>query len=211
MFDSIISAFNNGGGFMYAILGVLIVNVAIIVERFIFISVKNRIDTTACVNKMIELLQRGNVADAIRICNSSQAALPQITRAGLEEYGKSATDIQNALELAAMSEIPKLEKRTQYLSMFANTATLLGLLGTIFGLISSFDAVATAAASEKATLLSQGIAIAMNTTAFGLIAAIPALIGHSYIQEKTNELVDGINENIARIYRRMVSSSGRAA
>ncbi|MCA9732252.1 MAG: MotA/TolQ/ExbB proton channel family protein [Deferribacteres bacterium] len=206
MFDNAIRAFDGGGIFMYAILGVLIINIAIIIERFIFISVKNRIDTSAFVNKMIELLQRGNVHDAIRICNSSEAALPQITRAGLEEYGKSANDIQNALELAAMAEIPKLEKRTQYLSMFANIATLLGLLGTIFGLISSFDAVANAPAAEKATLLSQGIAVAMNTTAFGLIAAIPALLGYSYIQEKTNALIDNINENIARIYRRMVSA-----
>ena len=208
MFDSAIRSFTEGGAFMYAILGVLIVNVAIIVERFIFISVKNRIDTAAFVNKMIELIQRGNVADAIRICNSSDAALPQITRAGLEEFGKSPTDIQNALELAAMAEIPKLEKRTQYLSMFANVATLLGLLGTIFGLISSFDAVANAPAAEKATLLSSGIAIAMNTTAFGLIAAIPGLLGYSYIQEKTSALIDNINENIARIYRRMVSARG---
>ncbi len=206
MFDNAIRAFDGGGVFMFAILGVLIINIAIIIERFLFISVKNRIDTSAFVNKMIELLQRGNVHDAIRICNSSDAALPQITRAGLEEYGKSANDIQNALELAAMAEIPKLEKRTQYLSMFANIATLLGLLGTIFGLISSFDAVANAPAAEKATLLSQGIAVAMNTTAFGLIAAIPALLGYSYIQEKTNALIDNINENIARIYRRMVSA-----
>ncbi len=209
-FDGVLRAFTEGGTFMYAILGVMLISIAIMIERFIYISVKNRIDTTAFVNKMIELIQKGDVARAIQICNASQAALPQITRAGLEEYGKSSTDIQNALELAAMSEIPKLEKRTQYLSMFANIATLLGLLGTIFGLIDSFDAVASAAASEKATLLSQGIAVAMNTTAFGLIAAIPALIGYSYIQEKTNALVDNINENVARIYRRMVATGSRA-
>lgn len=210
MIDSLIRAFEQGGGFMYAILGVLIVSIAIMVERFIFISIKNRIDTTAFVNKVIDLVQRGSVSNAIELCNLSKAALPQITRAGLQEFGKSASDIQNALELAAMSEIPKLEKRTPYLSMFANVATLLGLLGTIFGLIDSFEAVSSADASQKATLLSAGISVAMNTTAFGLIAAIPALIGYSYIQEKTNELIDGINENVARIYRRMVSSTGRA-
>lgn len=209
MFDALIRAFQAGGEFMYAILGVLIISIAIMVERFIYISVKNRIDTTAFVNRIIELVQKGAISNAIELCTMSQAALPQITRAGLEEYGKSPTDIQNALELAAMSEIPKLEKRTQYLSMAANVATLLGLLGTIFGLISAFEAVANADASQKATLLSQGISIAMNTTAFGLIAAIPALVGYSYIQEKTNELVDNINENVARIYRRIASGAGR--
>ena len=192
---------------MYAILGVLAISIAIMVERFIYIGIKNRIDETAFVNKIIELIQKGAVSNAIELCRMSKAALPQITRAGLEEYGKSPTDIQNAFELAAMSEIPKLEKRTQYLSMFANVATLLGLLGTIFGLIDSFEAVASADASQKATLLSAGISVAMNTTAFGLIAAIPALIAYSYIQEKTNELIDSINENVARIYRRMVSTS----
>lgn len=209
MFDALIRAFQAGGEFMYAILGVLIISIAIMVERFIYISVKNRIDTTAFVNRIIELVQKGAISNAIELCTMSQAALPQITRAGLEEYGKSPNEIQNALELAAMSEIPKLEKRTQYLSMAANVATLLGLLGTIFGLISAFEAVANADASQKATLLSQGISIAMNTTAFGLIAAIPALVGYSYIQEKTNELVDNINENVARIYRRIASGAGR--
>lgn len=206
MFDSLIRAFMAGGPFMYAILGVLIVTIAIMVERFVFISVKNRIDTAAFVSKIIELVQKGAVANAIELCNMSRAALPQITRAGLEEYGKGPAEIQNALELAAMSEIPKLEKRTQYLSMAANVATLLGLLGTIFGLIGSFEAVANADASQKATLLSQGISVAMNTTAFGLIVAIPALVGYSYIQEKTNALVDNINENVARIYRRMATN-----
>ena len=92
-----------GGPFMYAILGVLIVTIAIMVERFVFISVKNRIDTAAFVSKIIELVQKGAVANAIELCSMSRAALPQITRAGLEEYGKGPAEIQNALELAAMS------------------------------------------------------------------------------------------------------------
>ncbi|MDQ7052346.1 MAG: MotA/TolQ/ExbB proton channel family protein [candidate division KSB1 bacterium] len=206
MLDTIVRFFQQGGGFMFAILGVLVISIAIMIERFIYLSVKNRIDEVAFVNRILDFIQKGQVSSAIEYCNMSKAALPQITKAGLEEFGKSPADIQNALELAAMSEIPKLEKRTPYLSMFANVATLLGLLGTIFGLINSFEAVASADASQKATLLSAGISVAMNTTAFGLIAAIPALIGYSYLQEKTNELIDSINENVARIYRRMVSA-----
>ncbi len=206
MLDTIVRFFQQGGGFMFAILGVLLISIAIMIERFIYLSVKNRIDEVAFVNRILDFIQKGQVSSAIEYCNMSKAALPQITKAGLEEFGKSPADIQNALELAAMSEIPKLEKRTPYLSMFANVATLLGLLGTIFGLINSFEAVASADASQKATLLSAGISVAMNTTAFGLIAAIPALIGYSYLQEKTNELIDSINENVARIYRRMVAA-----
>jgi biopolymer transport protein ExbB/TolQ len=191
---------------MYPILAALIVGIAIIVERFIYVAVKNRIDTTRFVNKVIELVQQGSVSSAIELCNLSKAALPMITRAGLREYGKTPKEVQNAFELAAMAEVPKLEKRTHYLSMIANVATLLGLLGTIVGLIQSFQAVAMADSSQKAALLSAGISVAMNTTAFGLIVAIPCMVFHSYIQSKTNSLIDEINENIARIYQKIIKA-----
>lgn len=204
MLEYINLAFKNGGVFMYIILASLIFGVAIIVERFFFIGVKNRIDTTQFVNKIMQLVQQGGVANAIELCKMSQAALPAIARAGLQEFGKSPKEVQSAFELAAMSEIPKLEKRTPYLSMIANVATLLGLLGTIVGLIQSFEAVASADSSQKAALLSAGISVAMNTTAFGLVVAIPCMVFHSYIQSKTNTLIDEINENISRIYQKLI-------
>jgi len=194
---------------MWPILLVMITGLAIMIERAIYILVTNRIDASAFVNRVLELVQRDNIRSAIEFCAMSQAVLPRITRAGLEEAGKSPSEIQNAFELAAMREIPKLEKRTQYLATIANIATLLGLLGTIFGLISSFEAVATADASMKASLLSGGISQAMNTTAFGLIVAIPCMIGYSVIQEKTNELIDEINQNVARVYKRLIAVKGR--
>lgn len=203
--DYLVNFFRMGGPFMYVILLVMIVGFAIIIERVIYIMVKNKIDTTAFINRVLEFIQRENISSAIEFCSMSTAALPRITRAGLTEYGKSPADIQNAFELAAMSEIPKLEKRINYLSTVANISTLLGLLGTITGLISSFEAVANADASMKATLLSAGISQAMNTTAFGLISAIPNMIAHSFFQEKNNELIDEINQNVARVYKRLVA------
>ncbi len=193
---------------MYAILFILIMGIAIMIERAIYVLVINRIDTTAFVNRVLEFIQRDNIRSAIEFCRVSSAILPRITRVGLEEAGKSAAEIQNAFELAAITEIPKLEKRTQYLSTIANISTLLGLLGTIFGLITSFEAVATADASMKASLLSGGISQAMNTTAFGLIVAIPCMIAYSIIQEKTNELIDEINQNVARVYKRLIVLKG---
>ncbi len=207
--DFVVNFFRNGGFVMWPILLVLITGMAIMIERAIYILVTNRIDTTAFINRVLDFVQRDNIRSAIEFCSMSQAILPRITRAGLEEAGKSPAEIQNAFELAAMREIPKLEKRTQYLSTIANIATLLGLLGTIFGLISSFEAVATADASMKASLLSGGISQAMNTTAFGLIVAIPCMIGYSIIQEKTNELIDEINQNVARVYKRLIAVKGR--
>ena len=201
----IIKFFASGGPVMYVILFALLLGIVIIIERIIYVRFKSRIDTETFVNNIIEFIKKGNVNKAMEYCSMSNAALPKITKAGLEEHDKSASDIQNAMELAAMSEIPKLEKRTPYLSMIANVATLLGLLGTILGLIGAFSSVAHADAADKATLLTAGISLAMNTTAFGIIAAIPCLVGYSYLVEKTNELVDEINENAARLYRQMTS------
>lgn len=207
--ESVIGFFRDGGEFMYVILFILILGLSIIVERLLYISFKNRIDSTAFVNRVIELIQRGNINNAIEFCNMSNAALPRIVRAGLEEAGRSAKNIQNAFELAAMVEIPKLEKRTHFLATIANVATLMGLLGTIFGLIGSFQAVAQAEAALKAKLLTAGISVAMNTTAFGIITAIPCMLSHAYIQERTNEIVDDINQNVARVYRRLVALKGQ--
>jgi biopolymer transport protein ExbB len=96
------------------------------------------------------------------------------------------------MEESMMEIIPQLEKRTPYVALFANIATLLGLLGTIMGLIEAFTAVANADPAEKADLLSASIAVAMNTTAFGLIAAIPLLIGHAMLTSKTGEIIDSL-------------------
>jgi biopolymer transport protein ExbB/TolQ len=206
--DGIISFYRDGGGWMHAILLTMVVSLAIIIERFIYINFKNRIDTTAFVNKVLELLQKGSVASAVELCNVSKAALPRITKAGLEEAGKAPEDIQQAMELAAMNEIPKIERRTNYLSLLANIATLLGLLGTIFGLIDSFKAVTAAEASQKAALLAQGIAVAMNTTAFGLVVAIPTLVVYSMLNERSVAIINEINENTARIYQRLIRGRG---
>lgn len=202
----VIRFFTLGGPIMYVILFALLLGVVIIVDRIIFIRFRSRIDNETFVNRIIEFITNGNVNKAIEYCNMSSAALPKITKAGLSEFHSSAATIQNAIEVAAMAEIPKLEKRTPYLSMIANVATLLGLLGTILGLINSFSAVAHADAADKAALLSAGISLAMNTTAFGIIAAIPCMVAYSYLVEKTNELVDEINENVARIYKQIVAS-----
>ncbi|MBN1155623.1 MotA/TolQ/ExbB proton channel family protein [candidate division KSB1 bacterium] len=207
--DFIVSAFRAGGPFMYVILLVMIAGFAIMIERIIVILFKNKIDTTAFVNRVVDFVQRDNVNHAIEFCNMSVAALPKITKSGLLESSKNPKEIQNAFELSAMSEIPKLEKRTHYLSTIANISTLLGLLGTIFGLITSFEAVANADASMKATLLSAGISQAMNTTAFGLIVAIPNMVAYSFLQEKTNELVDEINQNVVRVYNALTAGRGK--
>ena len=96
------------------------------------------------------------------------------------------------MEESLMEVVPRLEKRTHYLATFANLATLLGLLGTVIGLISAFAAVATVNPAEKANLLSASISVAMNCTAFGLMTAVPLLFIHAFLQTKTTELIDSL-------------------
>ena len=210
--ESIAMFFKNGGPFMYVISLALISGLAITIERIIVVSLKSRVDTRVFVKKVLEMIRGGNITRAVEYCRYSKAALPLIMRSGLEQYqkGGSAADVQHAFEMAAMTEIPKMERRTHYLSMIANVSTLLGLLGTIFGLITSFQAVAQADAAQKAALLSGGISQAMNTTAFGLIVAIPCLIAYTYLQEKTNTVIDEINESIARVFQKLMTQKGKA-
>ena len=186
---------------MYIILAVGLWGLAIVLERFIVIYLINRIDSKGFTNQIIHFIRENNIDKAITLCDRSKAALPRIIRAGLEKSLMEPEEIQSALELRALTVLPKLEKRTGYLSMTANVATLLGLLGTIWGLIQSFQAVAHADASQKAALLSGGIALALNTTAFGLIVAIPIMFLYSILLERTNESIDEINENVGVIYQ----------
>ena len=186
---------------MYLILTMGLIGVAIIIERLVVIMFKNRVDSVSFINQIVDSIQSNKLDYAMNLCDRSKAALPQIIRAGLEQAPQGLPEVQSAIELKAMSAIPKLEKRVSYLSMIANVATLLGLLGTIWGLITSFQAVAHADAAQKAALLSSGIALALSTTAFGLMVAIPCMLSFTFLYEKTNELIDDINENTARVYQ----------
>ena len=140
------------------------------------------------------LLEQGNFSRAEEVTQEAQSDIGRILSYGMAQInlGKRHDDMELAMEEGLMEVLPKLEKRTPYLATFANIATLLGLLGTIMGLISAFTAVANVDPAEKANLLSASISVAMNTTAFGLMAAIPLLLSFSFLQTKTTEIVDSL-------------------
>jgi biopolymer transport protein ExbB/TolQ len=115
-------------------------------------------------------------------------------------------DIETAMEEGLMEVVPKLEKRTHYLATFANVATLLGLLGTIIGLIDAFTSISEANPAEKADLLSSSISVAMNTTAFGLMVGIPLLLLHSWLQTKTTEIVDSLEMASVKVLNSITSA-----
>lgn len=185
--------FLEGGFFMYPILLVLVLGLAIAVERYFYLTYAKQVNRNMW-QKLTPLLQKSDYAQAMRLSSSSNADISKILTYGLSRLQASRTrdEIEMAMEEGLMEIIPRLEKRTHYVATYANIATLLGLLGTIWGLIDAFEAVANANPADKADLLSASISVAMNTTAFGLIAAIPLLLMYTVLQTKTTELVDSM-------------------
>ncbi|WP_223793401.1 MotA/TolQ/ExbB proton channel family protein [Marinobacter sp. F4216] len=190
--DTIVRFFQDGGPFMYPIGVVLLIGLAITVERFVYLGAMRRHNRVAFERGILPLLKKGDYHRAMKAASSSDSAIAAIMGAGLGRLLNNSRreDVEYAMEEGLMEVLPRLEKRTQYLATLANVATLLGLLGTIIGLIAAFTAVAAADPSQKASLLSESISVAMNTTAFGLMSAIPLLMFHAVLQTKTNEIVD---------------------
>ncbi len=192
-FNSFINFFQTGGMFMYPILFVLGLGSAIAIERYIVIS-KSQLSMRRTWGRLLPLLETHDYNAAMSLMSRSKSKLSIILTYGFNRMSSAQRrdDIEAAMEEGMMEVMPSLEARTHYLATYANIATLLGLLGTIIGLIQAFTAVANADPAEKADLLSASISVAMNTTAFGLIAAIPLLLMHTVIQTKTSKLVDNL-------------------
>ncbi len=193
VYTNIVSFFQDGGVFMYPIVVVLALGLAIALERWLFLS-KTSIGNRMVWKKITPYVQQGKFQEAVNVTSKSGAAIATILTYGLHRIKNSAgrDDVEKAMEESLMEVMPRLEKRTHYLATFANVATLLGLLGTIIGLINAFTAVAAANPAEKADMLSASISVAMNTTAFGLMVAIPLLLVHTVLQSKTTEIVDSL-------------------
>lgn len=185
--------FQTGGPFMYPILFVFTIGLVISMERFVYLSRTDR-KTKKIWGELVPMLKANDFQRAVSLTEAIKTPLAQLLNYGFARHSanKKRELIESAMEEGMMEALPSLEERTHYLATFANIATLLGLLGTIVGLIQAFTAVAAADPAEKADLLSASISVAMNTTAFGLLAAIPLLFFHSYLVTKTARLVDNL-------------------
>ena len=189
--DFLIKSFYDGGLFMYPLGLLLLTGIMIIVERVYMILFVYQSNGAILMQRIQRLLLDNNIDEAVKICNSKKnAALYQIFKAALVSSDRPIEEIQDHMEVANLSIIPKLQERMPYLSTIANVATLLGLLGTIVGLIKTFEAVGAVEGSQKQILLSAGISTAMNTTAFGLIIAIPCSLAYGYLYNKINTIID---------------------
>ncbi len=189
-----INAMHKGGPFMWGILAAAVFALAIAAERIYYVVFRANINGTAFMAQIQKLIMANNIDRAIKLCNAEpNSALPRVLKAGLTRANRGDIEIQNAVEEAVLEVFPKLAKRTPFLSMLANVATLTGLLGTIQGLIMAFEAVARASAETKQTMLAAGISTAMFTTASGLVVAIPTLVLFSIIQSQTTKIMNEID------------------
>ena len=190
---SIVGFFVTGGPFMYPILIVFAVGTAIAIERYVTltrVTSKNQKVWT----RVQPALMKGDFEEAREMTSNDESAISRLLSMGLARQGavRRREDIEIAMEEGMMEIIPQLEKRTPYVALASSIATLLGLLGTIMGLIQAFTAVANANPAEKADLLSASISVAMNTTAFGLMVAIPLLVTHTVLTAKAGQIVDSL-------------------
>ena len=197
---SLVTFFQKGGLFMYPILLVFMAGMAITAERWFQLNRTRTVNRTMW-NVLHPVLAKGEFEKARTIVAKDKSVISQMLGTGLARLGKDRRreDIEIAMEESMMEIIPQLEKRTPYVALLSNIATLLGLLGTIMGLIEAFTAVANANPAEKADLLSASISVAMNTTAFGLMSAIPLLLFHAKLTATTGQIVDSLEMASAKV------------
>ncbi|MFT6260669.1 MAG: biopolymer transport protein ExbB/TolQ [Crocinitomicaceae bacterium] len=192
-FSGIVKFFQDGGLFIYPIALVLAIGIAITIERWRYLN-GEKVRNLKAFDDFLPLLRTDDHEKMTLFTRDSDAPVSRMIGCGLDmmRVTKQRADVEQAMSEGMMEAVPRLEERTGYLAVLANVATLLGLLGTIIGLIAAFTAVANADPAEKSKLLSLSISVAMNTTAFGLIAAIPLLISHAILTNRTNAIIGSI-------------------
>ncbi|NOZ60476.1 MAG: MotA/TolQ/ExbB proton channel family protein [Calditrichaeota bacterium] len=197
---------STGWFFMWALLVAAVFMVAVAIERIYYIMVRSNINAQKFMDEIRKQVRAGDYKKAIALCQSAKKrALPQVVLAGLKKVGSAEKiefrAIQNSVDEGTLEVIPKLRERTSYLSMIANVSTLLGLMGTIYGLIAAFKSVSSPGidAAEKSRMLAAGISVAMNTTLTGLMIAVPAILLYTFIHNKTDQIIDEIDEHTVKL------------
>jgi biopolymer transport protein ExbB len=186
---------------MYPIAVISAFSLAIVIERLFYYYMHCRINAKALLTQIVRLIRNNEVEHARQLCSKTKSPLALILESAVYHFQQNEPDqeIQNAVDEVALRELPRIQRRTHYLSLFANISTLLGLLGTIFGLQEAFASLTAADPAQKATLLAKGIAIGMNTTAMGLIVAVPNMIMYSVLGAKANNIIEEIDESSVRL------------
>jgi biopolymer transport protein ExbB/TolQ len=191
--NSVVTFFKEGGFFLYPLALIGVVGVSIAIERYVYLT-RETLRNRSLWDALVPALSSGNFKQVVALTQNSKASIATILTYGAARVGSARRrdDIEKAMEESLLEVIPRIEKRTHYLASLANVGLLIGLLGTITGLIGAFSAVASANPAEKASLLSLAISVAMNNTASGLAVAITLLLAHMYLESKSTSLIDSL-------------------
>jgi biopolymer transport protein ExbB/TolQ len=209
MFTKYFAILNEGGFFMYPILACSIVALAVMAERFYALYFGLRLNSAEFTRKVLQAIEGGHINKALDYCNRfAKHPLAKVLTAGLLKANRGDKEIERAMEGAYLDVAPVIQKRAGSLAVMANIATLLGLLGTVQGLIRSFHGVIIADVATKQQMLAQGIAVALLATAFGLLVAIPCLITYYMLTTRQNKILDSIQHAATELLN-LVSASNR--
>ncbi len=198
--------FDAGGAFLYINCITLAWGMAIIIERMFFIFFRYNVNAEAFMAQVQKLVMANNIERAIKLCNAAPAAaLPRVIKAGLTRANRGEVEIRNAVEEATLEIVPILQKRTSNLAQLANIATLLGLLGTITGLVAAFTATSGVSPELKAQLLAKGVSEALYTTGFGLSIAIFLMVFQLILQNITKKIIDELDQWSVKLENLLIS------
>ena len=207
--STLLEYYRSGGPIMHAILFVAVLGLAVLFERLWIVVIKGRGHSRQFINDILLLVKSGRTAQALEKCQSAEGAVADIGVAVLEHPSRDEGVLQGVADGAAMAALPVLTRRLHYLPMLANVATLLGLLGTIFGLREAFASVAMAAAAERSARLASGIAIALNATGFGLLVAVPLSVAHAWLVSQSDAAMERVDEFCVRIAGALAAGNSR--
>jgi biopolymer transport protein ExbB len=200
------SFFKEGGLVMYAILAIAVAAAGIAVERFIIVVGAARLDGKKLTTDVLNFIHRGDLTSARNVARMSTAPAAQVMQAVLTVQDLDESRMQSAAEDATALAMPPLTRRLAHLNVLANIATLVGLLGTISGLIAAFAAVGAADPSQRSAFLAGGISMALNATAFGLIVAIPTLVTQGFLVGLVEGIAEQVEESGIRVTRALLGS-----
>jgi biopolymer transport protein ExbB len=197
--STLLEYYRSGGPIMHAILAVAVLGLAVFFERVYVLVLKSKGNSREFVERVISLVEGGKNSDAAKMCGEVPGAIPHIGDIVLKSQSRAESDLQNVADAAGLAVIPGLTRRLHYLPMLANVATLLGLLGTIFGLREAFASVAMVSAAERSGRLAAGIAIALNATGFGLLTAVPLSVAHAWLSSQAEGMIERVDEFSVRL------------
>ena len=189
----VVNFFRQGGFFLYPLALIFVVGVAISIERFVYLT-KETFTNQRLWTQLVPLISAGNFKQVVAITSRSKASIATVLNYGIARLpsARRRDDVEKAMDESMLEIIPRIEKRTHYLSSLANIGMLTGLMGTVIGLIGAFSAIASVNPAEKASLLAASISVAMNNTASGLLVAITLLATHMFIEAKATKLIDSL-------------------